>query len=215
MRRLLIVGAGGFGRETLDWLLDMPAAARDWDHIAGFLDNNPYALDGINCTHSVIAALDGYQPDSSDRFLCTVGTPRKRLRICAALRAQGAIFVNAIEPGAMISSRSTIGAGCIVSARATTGGKVSVGEHSYLLANVVVAHDCVVGNGCNLSPGAVLAGGCTVGDGVMIGINASLLPGTRVGDHATVGAGSVVLRAVKPGATVMGVPAKQIGGFAP
>lgn len=215
MKRLLIVGAGGFGRETLDWLLEMPAAARDWDHIAGFIDNNLNALDGIDCTHPVIASLQDYQPTTNDRFICAVGTPRARLQVCAALQEKGAFFTTAIEPGAVISSRSNIGVGCIISSRATTGGKVSVGDHSYLLANVVVAHDCVIGRGCNLSPGAVLAGGCTVGDGVMIGINASLLPRARVGDHATIGAGSVVLRSVKPGTTVMGIPAKQIGGFVP
>lgn len=215
MRRLLIVGAGGFGRETLDWLQELPTSARDWDHVAGFLDGNQKALDGIDCTHSVIATPEDYQPRANDRFICTVGASRRRLQICATLSDKGAIFTTIIQPGAVISSRAKIGVGCIIGAGASTSSNVIVGDHSYLLANVVVAHDCIIGRGCNVSPGAVLSGGCTLGDGVMIGINASLLPGARVGDHATVGAGSVVLRSVKSGATVMGVPAKQIGGFAP
>ena len=44
--RLLIIGAGGFGRELLGWALGVPPGARDWA-IGGFLDANPAALETV------------------------------------------------------------------------------------------------------------------------------------------------------------------------
>lgn len=215
MNRLIIIGAGAFGRETLDWLLELPPVARDWDCIAGFLDSNPQALDGIECSHPLLARLEDYQPQSGDRFLCTVGAPRTRLHLCESLQQRGAIFTSVIHRQALISARATLGTGCLIGPFTSVSNNTMVGDHSFVLANAVLAHDCRVGKACNLSPGVAVSGHCTIGDAVMLGANATLLPGAHVGDHATIGAGSVVLRSVKAGSTVLGVPAKQIGGFEP
>ncbi len=44
----------------------------------------------------------------------------------------------------------------------------------------------------------------------MIGTNASTYPRVKIGSYATVGMNSAVIRRVKPGTTVMGVPAKMM-----
>ena len=48
-----------------------------------------------------------------------------------------------------------------------------------------------------------------IGANVWIGGAAIILPGVTIGDDAVVGAGAVVTRDVRPGATVMGNPAKE------
>jgi maltose O-acetyltransferase len=48
-----------------------------------------------------------------------------------------------------------------------------------------------------------------IGANVWIGGGAIILPGVTVGDDAIVGAGAVVTRDVRPGATVVGNPAKE------
>jgi maltose O-acetyltransferase len=52
----------------------------------------------------------------------------------------------------------------------------------------------------------------TIGENVWIGGGAIILPGVSIGDNAIVGAGSVVTRDVPVGATVIGNPAKVLGG---
>ncbi|MFZ5782177.1 MAG: sugar O-acetyltransferase [Pseudomonadota bacterium] len=49
----------------------------------------------------------------------------------------------------------------------------------------------------------------TIGANVWIGGGAIILPGVTVGDDAIVGAGAVVTRDVRPGATVVGNPARE------
>ena len=44
MKTLLIVGAGGLGRETYQWVLDQEKAEKQWDDI-GFVDDDSHALD--------------------------------------------------------------------------------------------------------------------------------------------------------------------------
>jgi maltose O-acetyltransferase len=51
-----------------------------------------------------------------------------------------------------------------------------------------------------------------IGRGVWIGGGAIVLPGVTVGDGAIIGAGSVVTRDVTSGATVVGNPARPVGG---
>jgi maltose O-acetyltransferase len=48
-----------------------------------------------------------------------------------------------------------------------------------------------------------------IGQNVWIGGGAIILPGVTIGDDAVVGAGSVVTRNVRPGATVVGNPARE------
>ena len=57
----------------------------------------------------------------------------------------------------------------------------------------------------NYAP-VVLETGCYLGAGVTV------LPGVKIGAEAIVGAGAVVTRNVRPGVTVVGVPAREIPG---
>ena len=50
----------------------------------------------------------------------------------------------------------------------------------------------------------------TIGDNVFIGAGARVLGGIQVGDGAVIGANAVVIQDVPPGATVVGVPAREI-----
>jgi serine O-acetyltransferase len=52
----------------------------------------------------------------------------------------------------------------------------------------------------------------TIGNGVVIGTGAKILGNIRIGDHVKVGAGSVVVRSVPERSTVVGVPARVVGG---
>lgn len=84
---------------------------------------------------------------------------------------------------------------------------------------VVIGETAVVGDNVSILQGVTLGGtGKQTGDrhpkigsGVLISAGAKVLGNIRVGDGAKIGAGSVVLDAVPPHKTVVGVPARVVG----
>lgn len=212
MKRLIIIGAGGFGREVLQWALDCEKVQNEWK-VTGFLDDNFAALDGYDCSFPILGDTSSYQIDNNDRFICAVGNPTIKLKLCTSLKDRGGIFTTLIHPSAYVGDRCVLGIGCILSYGALLTTDVKLGNFVTINVYTTVGHDVIIDDGCTLSAHCDVTGFARLERGVFLGTHASILPGGKIGEQAVVGAGSVVLRKVPAGATVMGVPAKQIAGF--
>lgn len=211
MKRLLIIGAGGFGREVLSWAMDIPKKNRDWQ-IGGFLDINPNALKELDYDYPIIDPLL-YTLNAEDRFICGIGRPETKLNICRKMIRNGGQFINIIHPSVRIGKNVTIGNGCIICPGSIITSDVIIGDFVTINLQSTIGHNAIISDGCTLSCHVDITGYVRLGTAVFLGSHASVLPGAVVGDYSTVGAGSVVLKKVNPCATVMGVPAKQITGF--
>lgn len=83
---------------------------------------------------------------------------------------------------------------------------------------VVIGETTVIGDNVTLYQGVTLGGTGkeqgkrhpTVGDNVMISTGAKVLGSFQIGDNSKIGAGSVVLEAVPPNSTVVGVPGRVV-----
>jgi len=83
---------------------------------------------------------------------------------------------------------------------------------------VVIGETAEIGDECTLYHGVTLGGVSwnkgkrhpTLGRGVVVGAGAKILGPFTVGDGAKVGSNSVVVKAVPPGATVVGIPARVV-----
>ena len=97
--------------------------------------------------------------------------------------------------------------------RGTTGGggRTVVGDDCFLMAQVHVAHDCIVGNGVIMANAATLAGHVEVADGANIGAYSGVHQFCRVGREAYIGGYSVVVKDALPFALTVGNHAKCYG----
>jgi len=209
MRRLLIVGAGGFGREVLGFAQDCSRLGSEWT-IGGFLDRDPGALRGYDVPYLIIGDPVNYQPAADDLLLCAIGDPEVRLALCRFLSARGGTFTSLIHPTSLTGDRSRLGQGCILCPYTVVTSDVQIGDFVTINSHAGVGHDAVIGDGCTLSAFCDVTGHVQLGEGTFMGSHACVLPGVSVGKYARIGAGSVVMRGVSPGATVMGVPARTI-----
>lgn len=207
MKNLIIIGAGGFGREVLSWVSDIEPTQNEWK-VKGFLDDNQAALDGYETSHVIIGAAATYQPQVNDVFFCAIGPPKVKMNICRSMLKKNAQFISLVHPTAIIGQNSTIGNGCLLCPRSTITANVTLGDFVTLNGYVSIGHDAIIGCGTTISAHCDITGFASLGKEVFLGSHAVILPGKKVGDYAVVGAGSVVIQNVKPGTTVFGVPAK-------
>jgi serine O-acetyltransferase len=83
---------------------------------------------------------------------------------------------------------------------------------------VVIGETAVIGDDCTLYHGVTLGGTSwqkgkrhpTLGRDVVVGAGAKVLGPIEIGDGARIGSNAVVVKAVPPGATVVGVPGRAI-----
>jgi sugar O-acyltransferase (sialic acid O-acetyltransferase NeuD family) len=209
VKRLLIVGAGGFGREALCWARDVEPTQSEWK-IGGFLDANPAALDGFDVPFKILGDPATFAPPETDLFVCALGDPLAKQVVITGLAARAAHFVTLIHPSVIVGADCRIGDGCILCPRAVLTTHVTLGRFVTLNLAATVGHDVCVGDWCTLSDHVDITGKVSLGDAVFAGTHACVLPGLRVGDRAVVGAGAVVTRNVPSGSTMFGVPAKLV-----
>ena len=209
MKRLLIVGAGGFGREVLCWARDVAPTQSEW-RIGGFLDANAAALDGFDVPLEILGDPAEFAPAETDRYICAIGDPATKQRVVTDLLSRGAQFTTLIHPSVIMGADCRIGSGCILCPGVVLTTHVTLGRFVTLNLSVTVGHDAGIGDWCTLSDHADITGKARLGEAVFAGSHACVLPGLRVGDRAVVGAGSVVIRNVSAGSTMFGVPAKLI-----
>lgn len=204
MNRLLIWGCGGHAKVVLD----IACAAGVFSDFL-FIDDSGrpefmgYAVAGTRARlpHLAKQAL---------KFVVAIGDNTNRKECYEECRRHGLSAVAMVHPTAVVSRSARIGPGTVVMPQAVLNADSHIGENCIINTGAVVEHDCLTGNHVHVSPGAVLGGGVKVGERVHVGMSAAILPGIEIGEGAVIGAGAVVVKAVPPGLTVVGVPARPI-----
>jgi sugar O-acyltransferase (sialic acid O-acetyltransferase NeuD family) len=210
LRKLVLVGAGGLGRETADVVRAINAVEPTWD-LVGFLDDDP-RLEGRSVAGIPVrgpVAMAGSLDASV--AVCTarpsLGSSRPALVETLGLPADQRPAL--IHPGASLSGSTIVAPGCIVLAGVVATSMVSLGAHAVLMPHVVLTHDDAIGDYATLASGVCLGGGVRVGSQAYLGAGVLVREGLTVGEGALIGMGAVVLDDVPPGEVWFGAPARR------
>ena len=207
MRKLLIIGARGWGREVYKSFKDN---LNDVE-IKGFLDDKTEALDGLNGNYPpIISSVEDYQPQPHDVFFCAVGNPIYRKKYATIIEEKGGRFLTYISPKAVINSTSTIGEGSYVGGYSIISDNVMLGRHAMVHAFCTLGHDVKIGDFVSIEAYSFFGGYSSVGNLSEIHVRSTILSHKTIGMGASVGAGSVVIRNIKDGIHVFGNPAQRI-----
>lgn len=207
MTDLVIVGAGGHGREALSVARAAARSGTEAWNVVGFVDDGPV-------DESLLAALGvpligGVDQLTAQRAAYVIaigdGPTRQAIDLRIGDSATGAVV---LDPTAWVGEDVELSPGVMLypGSRCTTN--VRVGRHSHVNCGATISHDCRIGAYVSISPGVLLNGGVTVEDRVFLGSGAIVLPGLTVGEGAVIGAGAVVTTDVAPAQTLVGVPAR-------
>lgn len=211
-RNLVVVGAGGFGRETVEAINAMNACDASWQ-LLGYLDDNPILqgqhVDGTPVLGGIAEAKN--LPDAS--FVICAGRPDNyfsRPRIVDRLGLSTERYATIIHPTAIVSASSSIGPGSVLLANAVLTAAVTVGSHVAVMPHVTLTHDDVIDDFSTIASGVRLGGHVRIGRGAYLGAGALIREGRSVGRRAMIGMGSVVLDNVPDEQVWIGIPARYL-----
>jgi sugar O-acyltransferase (sialic acid O-acetyltransferase NeuD family) len=211
---LLIVGAGGLGRETLSAVRAMNAV-RPTFRVRGFLDDRHARLgadvDGVPVLGEVSVDYIHEMPNA-EVVVCTGSADDRfsRRTLVTALGLPPERYATVVHPSAALPDGFAPGPGSVVLASVVATTPVVLGAHLVVMPSVVFTHDNAVSDFVTFGAGAKLAGGVTVGEGAYVGAGALVRERSRIGSWSVVGMGAVVLEDVPPAEAWVGNPARRL-----
>lgn len=213
MKKIYIIGAGGFGRETA-WLIErinQKEAEPVWE-IQGFLDEDKNKYGTRAGRYYVAGGCEVLGTCKEEIWaVCAIGNAGSRKRMVEKASAYEQVrFAVLKDPDAVVSPFVTIGEGSIICAKAVVTVDISIGRHVIVSMDSTVGHDAVIEDFVTIYPGANVSGSDVIGQEAEIGAGSQIIQGKRIGKGTIVGAGAVVIQDLPEGCTAAGVPAKKI-----
>lgn len=209
--QLVIVGAGGLGREVAVLVRQLNEVHPTWE-LAGFYDDRTPAtpvMHGLPYLGTISALNE--QPEAL-HVVVAVGNSRSRATIVARLTSRQLTFATLVHPSVLLRpyQQVRIGAGSIICQGCILTCDITLGRHVLLNLGCTVGHDAVLHDFCSLMPHANVGGEAQLETGVYLGTNATVIQQVRVGAEAIIGAGAVAVRDLPAHCTAVGVPARVI-----
>lgn len=214
MKRLVVIGAGGFGRGVIDIVraINKLSPEPEW-RLLGIYDDFPSAInlrrmDELSVPY--LGVVPKVAPHEPTWYVVGINNPNVRKSIVAKLDALGWWAASLVHPEASIETERPLGEGVIVRAGVRVATNSCVGRHVHLNYNVVLGHDVVLGDFVSVNPIASIAGEVHIGECSVVGTNATVLQGQSVGAGCIVGASACITKTFGPDLTLVGVPAQVV-----
>lgn len=217
MKKVVIIGAGGFGRDVLGVIEACNQVKEEFEPV-GFIVDPQFGAPGTLINEKpILGGFDWLERHLADEFYvtCAVGAPHLRYHLIQRAEKLNCRFINLIHPAAMLTRWVTMGEGIVVMAGCILTNQIHVGNHVHLNLACMVSHDVTIHDFSTLSPGVHVSGNVTLNTGCFVGTGTSIIEKRELGEWSIVGAGSVVIENVPANSTVAGVPGKVIKERAP
>ena len=208
---VIIIGAGGFGREMYHWTNNTLPKAKF--RIKGFLDDSPGQLTGFKIGVDILGSIHSkkniYSIKKQDRFLFAIGSIDNKKEAISSLKKRGAQFLTLIHPTSVIAETAKIGEGVIICPFVTVTDNVIIEDFAMLNFYASCGHDSKVGKYSILSPYATLNGFAVLEDEVFMGTHSTITANVKIGYGGKICANSVAMQDAPPHTFVYGVPGKN------
>lgn len=209
MKNIIFIGAGGFGSECYQYLLDVMSIDKEIC-FKGFLSSSndlfPYGLQKYFLGH-----YDTYKFDENDFVVIAIGEPIARYKLYHLFKTKGVKFYNLISPKAFITNTQNIGECNVIAPFSVVAYNTQIGNGNLINVCCALGHDSIIGNFNVIGSYSGFAGYSQIQDGNYLGPRVSLFPKAKVGSNCKISAGSIVFKRLKNHLIAFGNPAKVIG----
>lgn len=211
LHNLVILGAGGVARETLQYIRDCNMPVQRFN-LLGFIDENRANHGKVYNNFPVLGDFRWFEQDSTEniRVLCAVGSPSLKEKFVRRAEELNLCFATLVHPSAVVAETARLGRGVVIGPGSVITADTVIGNHVFIHYNCTVGHDAFIGDYTTVLPGANISGNVRIGSHTCIGANSCVLQNLRLGQKSVVGAGAVVIRDVPDNCVVVGVPATKL-----
>lgn len=209
MKNIVIIGAGGVGREVSLIIEQINLFKPTWN-VLGFIDDDDSKwgmdLDG----RKVLGSMELFDTMDENTYV-VVAVANYKVKKSIVERLGGRFkFATIIHPRVLTHDFMTVGDGTIIYEGAILTIDIRIGSHVIVSPKCGIGHDSIIKDYVSLLWNVNISGGDVVEEGVLMGTGSTLIQGLKIGKGATVGAGAVVVSNISAGCTAVGVPAKVI-----
>jgi sugar O-acyltransferase (sialic acid O-acetyltransferase NeuD family) len=211
MKDLVIIGAGGFGRERFCLINSINKISKQWNFL-GFIDKKKM-VGTKNEYGTVIATEDDLNSwNTPIDVVFAIGNAYIVSQIVNKLNNFYIEFPNIYADDIIFLDKSnlTIGKGNIIGNRTFVSCDVIIGDFNQFNHDISIGHDVIIGNKNIFNPYVQISGSVKIGDDNLFGVNSSIIQGKSIGSFNTLGMGSVLLSDMENNCTMIGVPAKKL-----
>ncbi len=211
MKDIVIIGAGGLGREILGLIQSINKKESRW-RVKGFYD------DGAECGKLIhglpilgkVEALNAQQ-EALDVAIA-IGDSSTRRKVYDGLNKQRLSFPALISPDATILDEESVSIdeGVLCCAGTILTCDITIGAFTLLNLCCTVGHDAVIEPFCSFMPSANISGETHIGAEVYMGTSSSIINRISIGGNSTIGAGAVVTKDIPADCVAVGCPARPI-----
>lgn len=193
MKSIVIIGAGGFGREVA-WIAETAGF-----EVKGFCDD---AI--VETNRAFLGTIENAaQTIPVAEFIVAVGNNAARKSLFQRAVDSGWTPVSVISPHAVIAPDAIIGKGVFVGHNAVISVNTVIGDGVIINNSAGIGHDVNIADFAQICPGALISGGCKIGESALLGTNSSMIPMKKIGMNATLGAGATAIRDINDGETLV------------
>lgn len=216
MKDIVIIGAGGFGREV-QWLIERINEEQNkktgenvWN-VLGYIDDGVKVGTEIN-DYKVLGGVSYLeQRENPLAVTCAIGASQTRKKVIEKIRnKRNLYFPNLIDPSVQMSKRIGWGEGNIVCAGSILTVNIEIGDFCIINLDCTLGHDDILDSFVTVYPSVNISGGVEVGCCSELGTGTQIIQGKKIGMNTIIGAGSVVVTDITDGCTAVGIPCKPI-----
>lgn len=210
-KKLIIIGAGDFGREVLAIVERINCQGNKW-MLMGFVDDDPDLVGKTVGGYPVLGDLNWLLDNDDELFVvCSLGNSETRKTIIERIDGYDHIqYATLIDPSVIIMNDSEVGEGSIIAAGTVVTVNVVIGRHSIINLNCTIGHDTITGDFFTAHPGTNISGKVTMEDASYFGTGCKVIQGLHIAGGCIFGAGSVVINNINEAGTYVGNPVRRI-----
>lgn len=196
MKDILIIGAGGIGRETA-WIIEEINEVKPTWNLLGYIDENSEMHGKELNGYKVLGGLEVLEKLEEKPYVVVAIANCSVKKSIVTKLGEKYNFATIIYPTVKVSKFIQIGQGTIIYPGVILTVNTKIGNYVLISGNCTIGHDTVIGDYSSLLWGSNFSGYDTVGESCFIGVGSKVIQGIDISKENKISAGITVIEDVK------------------